>query len=562
MPLDSQTPQTSPESGIAQDQTKYIDLVLRPIPENLPADNIHASSALAQTLGYGDLQDQVNGTSDWSKLCLQPVLSHNFSARILMRPKTKGIHIGSYKTNMEFGQWARVRVEGQPDRAEVLVVEPNHVHIGCVILYNDTRCHLFFDPGHDHLCFRNDCSTPLSTRQLDGDNSYHVFPKGRATLGVGVWALATDSEIFMEIEVLKRKTWRITQTLSSKREAPTDEGPSKRLRVTSSQAIAPIRDTGLDRRPQSVPGNNALAELQRGEVIFVGVSKMYWLKRLDTIYEQPNSTVWRAESNKHNTQLNGEKIVVKVIKPNSFGGDVIRCAEAWKNECETHAVLGNHHAIVRLLGFDARFHSIYTEHIDAKALWNHCQPDFSFNGSRADVQKIMQDIASALSHVHSKQKVHNDIKPGNILYSPERGAVLIDFGVSTTPGKPSSTGGTPWYLPPEFMRNWTLRGPASDVWALGVVSLWLLGHIPLPEATYPEWLIADISSEETTSVRHLEAIYTMNDWLDYVKEARSKLREENELEAIVKLTLDTDHTTRIDAVSLNERLGQLDLTAP
>ncbi|KAI0543345.1 kinase-like domain-containing protein [Xylaria curta] len=562
MSLDSQTPQISPEIGIAQNRTRYIDLVLRPISENLPADSSHASPALAQTLEHGVLEDQANGTPDWSKLCLQPVLSHNFSARILMRPKIEGVHIGSYKTNMDIGQWARVKVEDQPDRVEVLVVEPNHVHIGCVILYNDTRCQLFFDPGHDHLCFRNDCSTPLSTRQLDGDNSYHVIPNGRATLGVGVWALATDSEVFMEIEVLKRKTWRITQTLSSKREAPTDEEPSKRLRVTSSQAIVPIRDTELDRRPQSGPGNNALAELQRGEVIFVGVSKIYWLKRLDTIYEQPNSTVWRAESNRYNNWLNGEKIVVKVIKPDSFGGDVIKCAEAWKNECETHAVLGDHRAIVRLLGFDARFHSIYTEHIDAKSLSGHCQPDLSFNGSRADVRKIMQDIASALSHVHSKQKVHNDIKPGNILYSPERGAVLIDFGISTQRGQFASTGGSPWYLSPELMVNWELRGPASDIWALGVVGLWLLGHIHLPEATYPQWQIADIISEDTASISHLEAVYKMNGWLEHIEKAALKLRVEDELEAIVKLTLDGNWTARIDAESLNERLGQLTLTVP
>ncbi|KAI0183476.1 kinase-like domain-containing protein [Xylaria flabelliformis] len=548
---------------MTQHQTKYVDLVLRPASNNSSVDDSHASPALAQTLGYGLVEDQANNTSDWSKLCLQRVLSHHFSARILMRPKIKGIHIDSYKTNMDFGHWARVKVEGQPDRVEVLVVEPNHVHIGCVILHNDTRCQLFFDPGHDHLCFRNDCSTPLTTRQLDGENSYHVIPNGTATLGVGVWALATDSETFMEIEVLKRKTWRITQTLSSKRGAPTDEEEtSKRLRTTSSHGIAPVPGTGLERRPQSGSGSNALTELQRGEVIFVGVSKMYWLKRLDTIYEQPNSTVWRAESNKYNTGLNGERIVVKVLKPDSFGGDVIKCAEAWKNECETHAVVGDHRAIVRLLGFDARFHSIFTEHINAKSLWDPCQPDLSFSGSRADAQKIMQDIASALSHVHSKQKVHNDIKPGNILYSPERGAVLIDFGISTPRRQPAPTGGSPWYMSPEFMLHWKLRGPASDVWALGIVGLWMLGHIPMPEVTYPEWQIADISSEETVSVAHLEAVYTMKGWLEYIREARSKLRVEDELEAIVKLALDEDRTTRIDASSLSQRLEQLKLTAP
>ncbi|RYC65399.1 hypothetical protein CHU98_g809 [Xylaria longipes] len=504
MPLDFQSPQASPEGGMAQGQSNYIDLVLRPTSENPSADDSHASTALAHTLGYGVLENQANETSDWDKLHLQPVLSHNFSARILMRPKIQGIHISSYQTNMDFGQWAR----------------------------------------------------------LDGENSHYVIPNGKAILGVGIWALATDSEAFMEIEVLKRKTWRIAQTLSSKREAPADKDSSKRLRLSSAQEAAPARNTVLARNSPAVPGNNALVQLQRGEVIFVGVSKIYWLKRLDTIYEQQNSTVWRAESNKHNNWLNGEKIVVKVIKPDSFGGDVIRCAQAWKNECETHAVLSGHPAIVRLLGFDARFHSIYTEHIDAKSLSHHYRADSFFSGGPTDAQKIMHDIASALSHVHSKGKVHNDIKPANILYSPDRGAVLIDFGISSPCGQPMFGAGTPWYLSPEFMEDWQLRGPASDIWALGVVMLWALGHIPLPEATFQGWEISAINSQGSPSVSHLEAVYTMTDWLEYIKEARSKLRVENELEAIVKLTLETDRLNRIDAVSLNKRLDQLRLTAP
>ncbi|KAI8945744.1 kinase-like domain-containing protein [Xylaria longipes] len=562
MPLDFQSPQASPEGGMAQGQSNYIDLVLRPTSENPSADDSHASTALAHTLGYGVLENQANETSDWDKLHLQPVLSHNFSARILMRPKIQGIHISSYQTNMDFGQWARVKMEGQPDRVSVLVVEPDHIQIGCVISHNDTRCNLFFDPGHDHLCFCNDSPTPLWTKQLDGENSHYVIPNGKAILGVGIWALATDSEAFMEIEVLKRKTWRIAQTLSSKREAPADKDSSKRLRLSSAQEAAPARNTVLARNSPAVPGNNALVRLQRGEVIFVGVSKIYWLKRLDTIYEQQNSTVWRAESNKHNNWLNGEKIVVKVIKPDSFGGDVIRCAQAWKNECETHAVLSGHPAIVRLLGFDARFHSIYTEHIDAKSLSHHYRADSFFSGGPTDAQKIMHDIASALSHVHSKGKVHNDIKPANILYSPDRGAVLIDFGISSPCGQPMFGAGTPWYLSPEFMEDWQLRGPASDIWALGVVMLWALGHIPLPEATFQGWEISAINSQGSPSVSHLEAVYTMTDWLEYIKEARSKLRVENELEAIVKLTLETDRLNRIDAVSLNKRLDQLRLTAP
>lgn len=42
---------------------------------------------------------------------------------------------------------------------------------------------------------------------------------------------------------------------------------------------------------------------------------------------------------------------------------------------------------------------------------------------------ILADIADALKHVHALGFVHNNIKPGNTFYHPNRGAILIDFGL-------------------------------------------------------------------------------------------------------------------------------------
>jgi serine/threonine protein kinase len=59
-------------------------------------------------------------------------------------------------------------------------------------------------------------------------------------------------------------------------------------------------------------------------------------------------------------------------------------------------------------------------------------------------------MASALAFFHRNGITHNDIKPGNILFSPARGAVLIDFGLSSdsthTSAAATQTAGTP-FLP-------------------------------------------------------------------------------------------------------------------
>lgn len=73
--------------------------------------------------------------------------------------------------------------------------------------------------------------------------------------------------------------------------------------------------------------------------------------------------------------------------------------------------------------------------------------------------------------------------PANITYSPQRGAVLIDFEMATFTTGDTSSGGTPWCLPPEFVDSYKNRGAPGDIWALGMTMLYVLGKIGLPEKT-------------------------------------------------------------------------------
>jgi serine/threonine protein kinase len=56
--------------------------------------------------------------------------------------------------------------------------------------------------------------------------------------------------------------------------------------------------------------------------------------------------------------------------------------------------------------------------------------DDYFSGTSADARRVLGDIVSAPAFVQENSITHNDIKPGNILFSAARGAVLIDFGLS------------------------------------------------------------------------------------------------------------------------------------
>ena len=109
--------------------------------------------------------------------------------------------------------------------------------------------------------------------------------------------------------------------------------------------------------------------------------------------------------------------------------------------------------------------------------------------TETETMRYIRQVSETLKYVHSKNMLHLDIKPGNIMIDEEDNPILIDFGTSKQydeeSGENTSTllGKTPGYAPLEQMDNSVQEFyPATDIYALGATMYKMLTGITPPNA--------------------------------------------------------------------------------
>jgi serine/threonine-protein kinase len=183
------------------------------------------------------------------------------------------------------------------------------------------------------------------------------------------------------------------------------------------------------------------------------------------------ASVWAAED-----ELLGRLVAVKVLAP-GFAADPA-ATRRFEREARAAARVSDHPNVVTI--FDVGEHEgqvfIVMEHLAGGTVAERLRRPTPV--PRAAAMRWLEGAASALDYAHSREIVHRDVKPGNLLLDNAGRVAVADFGIAriATDSALTQTGqvlGTAAYLSPEQALG-KAATDASDRYALAVVAYELL----------------------------------------------------------------------------------------
>ena len=176
--------------------------------------------------------------------------------------------------------------------------------------------------------------------------------------------------------------------------------------------------------------------------------------------------VWQAQD-----EVILRQVAIKILKQQYMGDPDF--VERFRTEAK-HAAMINHDGIANVYDYGEDDGSAYLvmELVPGEALSSILEREKTL--PEQQVISIIAQTALALDAAHREGLVHRDIKPGNLLISPDGQVKITDFGIARVANQVSLTQtgqvmGTVQYLAPEQATGKPATA-AGDIYSLGIVA--------------------------------------------------------------------------------------------
>src|SRR5256885_3475390 len=194
----------------------------------------------------------------------------------------------------------------------------------------------------------------------------------------------------------------------------------------------------------------------------------------------------------------GIPVAVKILTPQMAAvPDYVR---RFGREAAAMAQL-DHPGIVRLLGRGKTgvHHFIAMEMIEGTSLrlWAHKNKP-----TARQLAKLLAQVAHALAYAHARAVVHRDLKPDNVLVTPDLRTKVLDFGLAGlhADGAECLTQshvamGTANYMAPEQRKDAKRADHKADLYSFGVMAYELLtGELPVGRFPPPSKVVSGLDT--------------------------------------------------------------------
>lgn len=192
-------------------------------------------------------------------------------------------------------------------------------------------------------------------------------------------------------------------------------------------------------------------------------------------------------------EVNGRENSSVTSGSTSNGGLFYYYRDKFEREARNLSTLSHPNIVKVLEAFHANGTTYYSmEYIDGISLDKKIAQSPQGRMPLTEAIETLKQISAAIAFMHSRNMLHLDVKPGNVMMRKDGTAVLIDFGLSkqyTSDGEPESStkvgAGTPGYAPIEQASYHEGKGfpTMMDVYALGGTLFKMLTGQRPPEAS-------------------------------------------------------------------------------